>query len=167
MKKTHRLPLFAALLCAFVLSLVTVAPAHAAAQVVPSAAFMPTPDITSPLSVDVSSLLTAHRSPVLFAQTEAPAPSPSAEAADSASNLGTLIAIALALVSGLAAIWQNQKATQSQKIAQSIILGVEQATRLPQVQEFEKKVKGTIAQKTRDLGIEKEVDALVQRVTRY
>lgn len=160
MNKTHRLPLFAALLCAFVLSLVTVAPAHASAQVVPSAAFMPTPDITSPLSVDLA-LPVSH-----FAQIEAPAPSPAAETADSANNLGTLIAIALALVSGLAAIWQNQKATQSQKIAQSIILGVEQATRLPQVQEFEKKVKGTIAQKTRDLGIEKEVDALVQRVTR-
>lgn len=160
MNKTHRLPLFAALLCAFVLSLVTVAPAHAAAQVVPSAAFMPTPDITSTLSVDASSLLTAHGSPVLFAQTEAPAPD------TSETNWGALVGIALALVSGLAAIWQNQKATQSQKIAQSIILGVEQATRLPQVQEFEKKVKGTIAQKTRDLGIEKEVDALVQRVTR-
>jgi hypothetical protein len=163
MKQTNRLTLFAALLCAFVLSLITTPTRTEAAAPIESAMLASQSlalDLAQSFAADAGSLLPAPRSALFVAQTEAPAPS------DNSANLGLYVGIALALVSGLAAIWQNGKATQNQKIAQSIILGVEQATKLPQVAEFEKRVKGTIAQKTRELGIEKEVDALVQRVTR-
>jgi hypothetical protein len=133
---SSRSSILAALICAFVLSLfLTVAPQA---------------------SADVGSLVT----PVL-AQAEAAPAQPPAES----SNMTAIVSVAFALLSGIAAIWQNQRASKTQKIAQSIILGVEQATRLPQVQQLERTVKARIAAKSEELGVKDELHALVKKHT--
>ncbi len=99
----------------------------------------------------------------VFAQTviENVAPVP----ADDGSSMTTLISIAIALVSGLIAIWQNKQASTARKITASIVLGVEQATKLPQVAAAEKQIKATIRQHAQDAGIQPLLDRLVQNLT--
>jgi len=85
--------------------------------------------------------------------------------ADDGSSLTTIISVAVALVSGLIAIWQNKQATTARKVTQSIVLGVEQATKLPQVQAAEKQIKATIRRQAEELGVQPILQRVVKDLT--
>ncbi len=94
-----------------------------------------------------------------------PAPVVAAPATDDAGGMTTIVSIALALVSGLVAIWQNRKASTAQKVTESLVLGIEQATKLPQVQEAEKRIKGIIRDKATQLGVQPLLHRAVKDLT--
>lgn len=81
------------------------------------------------------------------------------------SSLTTIISIVVALVSGLVAIWQRKEASTARKVTESIVLGVEQATKLPQVQAAEKQIKAKIRQQATDLGVEPLLNRVVKDLT--
>jgi hypothetical protein len=70
-----------------------------------------------------------------------------------------------AFVFGLYAWWRESKLANSKKILVAVIKGVEFATSLPEVQEMETKVKGTIAAQAQALGVSQDLDKIVQNVT--
>lgn len=78
---------------------------------------------------------------------------------------GELWSIVIAVVSGLVAVWKNAQANTHQKIAQSVILGVEQASKLPEVATYETKIKDTIRQVATDYGVQPILHDLVQQLT--
>ncbi len=94
-----------------------------------------------------------------------PAPVVAGPTADDAGGMTTIVSIALALVSGLVAIWQNRKASTAQKVTESLVLGIEQATKLPQVQEAEKRIKGIIRDKATQLGVQPLLHRAVKDLT--
>ncbi len=102
-----------------------------------------------------------------FAQVAAADPAPVVVSpSDSAGGpVTTLVSIALALVSGLVAIWQNRKASTAQKVTESLVLGIEQATKLPQVQDAEKRIKGIIREKATELGVQPLLHRAVKDLT--
>jgi|GEM_PF-4886469 len=77
-----------------------------------------------------------------------------------------------ALVAGLTAIWKHKAAnaaqkelTTAQKITQSVILGVEAATKIPEVAEYEKTVKRIIRNKAEELGVQPLLNRAVRDLT--
>lgn len=105
----------------------------------------------------------------VFAQTaeavaDAPATvGPAASATDT--SMTTIVSLVLALVGGLVAIWKNSQASTAKKITQSLVLGVEQATQLPEVQHLEQKIKFTIREKAKDLGVQPLLHEVVKDLT--
>lgn len=101
-----------------------------------------------------------------FAQTSPADAAPAVTAAaDESASTTTIVSIALAVIGGLVAIWKNKQASTAQKITQSVILGVEQATKLPQVQALEKQIKGNIRAKAAELGVQPLLHAVVKDLT--
>ena len=85
--------------------------------------------------------------------------------ADAPTPLAVYVSIVVALASGLVAIWKNNQATKAQKIIRSVVLGVEQATQLPEVRAAEEKIKATIKQKATDLGVQPLLHEIVKDLT--
>lgn len=81
-----------------------------------------------------------------------------------ASN-GELVSCVVAIISGLIAIWKHTEASTAQKVIKSVILGVEEATKLPEVQAVEQRVKQTIRQKSVDFGVQDTLHAAVNDLT--
>lgn len=96
-----------------------------------------------------------------LAQASAATPAPVADD----SSLTTFVSIGLALVTSLIAIWKNKQASTSRKIVESIVVGVEEATKLPQVRDAEKRVKDTIRAKATELGVEPLLNRVVKDLT--
>lgn len=115
-----------------------------------------------------SSLLRAALCGLLLAvATATPALAQTAAAAPAAeeSSVATLLSIGLALATSLIAIWKNKQASTQRKIVESIVVGVEEATKLPQVREAEKRVKDTIRAKATELGVEPLLNRVVKDLT--
>jgi hypothetical protein len=77
----------------------------------------------------------------------------------------TFWAVALALVSGIVAILRNKTATTAQKINAALVLGIEQATQLPEVAAAETKVKNLIRAKAQQAGVEPILNRIVKDLT--
>lgn len=102
----------------------------------------------------------------LSAQTATDAAAPVAPASvDDSSSTTTIISVIVAVVSGLVAIWQNKSASTAKKVTQSVILGIEHATKLPEVAAMEKRIKATIRQKATDLGVQPLLHTAVRDLT--
>jgi hypothetical protein len=86
-------------------------------------------------------------------------------------NADTWLAV-VTLVSGLIAIWKHQQANDAtaavstwQKVAKSLVLGVETAASLPEVAAAESKVKSVIQAKATEYGVQPVLHQLVQLLT--
>lgn len=101
----------------------------------------------------------------LVAQTAPVDAAAAATATGDATSTTTLVSIALAVIAGLVAIWKNAQASTAQKITQSIVLGVEQATKLPHVQAAEAEIKATIRRKAQELGVQPLLHEIVKDLT--
>lgn len=77
----------------------------------------------------------------------------------------TLWATVIAFVSGVIAIWKNNAASTHQKINDALVLGIEQATQIPEVAAFESKIKSTIQAKATALGVQPILHRIVQDLT--
>ncbi len=100
-----------------------------------------------------------------FAQTVVDSTQPAQVVAVEETSATTLVSIAIALITGLLAIWQKKEASTAKKITASIVLGVEQATKLPQVQEQERRIKGMIRAHAENLGVEPLLQRVVKDLT--
>ena len=78
---------------------------------------------------------------------------------------GENVAWVFGLVSGLVAVFKNQALSTSQKSLRAVIVGVEQATKLPAVQAEAQKIKATIQAYAVSHGVHDELHTLVQDIT--
>ena len=70
-----------------------------------------------------------------------------------------------AVVTGIVAIWKNNQASTGAKINETLILAIEQATKLPGVSEHEQRIKRLIQSKATELGVHPLLHRLVQDLT--
>lgn len=77
----------------------------------------------------------------------------------------TLWATVIAFVTGILGIWQHGEKTKAQKINESLVLGIESATRIPEVAAQEKAIKERIKQYATDAGVQPLLARLVQDLT--
>lgn len=70
------------------------------------------------------------------------------------------------LIAGLFSMWVKSKLTTSQKVLVSVVKGVEYATSLPEVQAMEQKIKQAITAQATTLGVQADLHAIVQNVTK-
>jgi hypothetical protein len=70
-----------------------------------------------------------------------------------------------ALVTGLFAVWTHKEKRTAQRVSESLILGIEAASKIPAVAEKERAFKAKIKEVTRDYGVGPVVAALVSRLT--
>ena len=136
----------ATLLLTAILAIAIAAPVAA-----PAAATAPAPDIT---------LATATPAPLLLAQADAPAPAATPWYLNGVTWLA-LISAAL----GAVAAWQNKDKTRAEKINATLILGIEAASKIPEVERYEKMIKGRIKQEAARAGVQPALDKLVQILT--
>jgi hypothetical protein len=72
------------------------------------------------------------------------------------------------LVSGLLAIttiWQNKEKAKSRKIAETLVVAIEAASKIPEVAEAEQKLKAKIQEKAVAAGVEPALNKLVKLLT--
>lgn len=77
----------------------------------------------------------------------------------------TLWATAIAFVTGILGIWSHKEKTRAQKINESLIMGIESATRIPEVAAQEKAIKERIKQYAENAGVQPLLARLVQDLT--
>lgn len=70
------------------------------------------------------------------------------------------------LAAGIVAVVKDQSKKKAEKINSILVLGIEAATKIPKVAEFEKKIKGDIRQKAEQLGVQPVLDRLVKDLTK-
>ena len=69
------------------------------------------------------------------------------------------------LVAGITAIWKHTELSTTKRALQAVVLGVETATKIPEVAAAETKVKAIIQDKAAQLGIQPILDRVVQDLT--
>ncbi|MDR2673892.1 MAG: hypothetical protein LBC18_03245 [Opitutaceae bacterium] len=97
----------------------------------------------------------------LFAQAADAAP---AAAAPGWLSTG-LVSAVIALITGALAIWQNAEKKTAQKVSETLVLAIEQASQIPAVAEHEKKIKEKIQEVNERYHVEPLVNALVKKLT--
>jgi hypothetical protein len=107
----------------------------------------------------------APRADVALAQVAAPAPSVTVAAPVPFYATEAFWATVLAVVSGLFGIWKNRQASTHQKINESLVLGIEQATKIPEVVAFESRIKKTIQASATGYGVQPLLHRIVQDLT--
>ncbi len=71
----------------------------------------------------------------------------------------------ITIISGAIAIWQNQGKRTSQKIIDSVVLGVDEFSKLDVGEKEAKKLKASIKQKALEYGVEKILNKAVKGLT--
>jgi len=89
------------------------------------------------------------------------AATPEAEGA----GLGQILTAAVALISGLFGIWSHKQKKTAQKVAESLVVGIEAASRIPAIAEKEKQIKATIQRRAEAYGVQPVLHEIVKRVT--
>ncbi len=69
------------------------------------------------------------------------------------------------LVAGIVAIWRNQTASAHQKVNESLVLAIEQVTKLPEVAAAEQRIKQAIQAKATALGVQPLLHRIVVDLT--
>lgn len=69
------------------------------------------------------------------------------------------------VVAGIVAIWRNQAASTSRKVSETLVLAIEEATKLPGVAESEQRIKTLIREKATDLGVQPLLHRMVKNLT--
>ena len=109
--------------------------------------------------------------PLLIAQVEtSDSGTPASGSLDSDSTApwymnGTLWTALIAFVAGAFAIWQNKEKRTAEKVSQTLVLAIEQASKIPEVVEEEKKIKAKIKEVTTKNGVEPIVNKLIDLLT--
>jgi hypothetical protein len=76
-----------------------------------------------------------------------------------------LIAAVIALATSALAIWQNKEKRTAQKVSETLVVAIEQASRIPAVAEKENELKAKIKEVTTKAGVEPVVNKLVKLLT--
>ncbi|MES2696913.1 MAG: hypothetical protein V4773_25835 [Verrucomicrobiota bacterium] len=102
-----------------------------------------------------------------FSQTANPAPTVVLTAAPatpfySSSEFWSAI---IAAIGGLIAIWKNSQASTSKKVNESLVLAIEEATKIPEVAAFEQRIKGKIRETATKAGVQPVLHRLVKDLT--
>ena len=98
-----------------------------------------------------------------FAQ--APNPAPVAAASTPFYASGEFWTTVFAIVAGIFGIWKNSQHSTAQKINESLVLGIEKATKIPRVADYERQIKQTIQAKATEYGVQPLLHRLVQDLT--
>lgn len=69
------------------------------------------------------------------------------------------------LVAGIVAIWRNQAASTSRKVNETLVLAIEEATKLPGVVEAEQRIKQLIRDRATDYGVQPILHRIVKDLT--
>lgn len=69
------------------------------------------------------------------------------------------------VAASLVAIWRNGAATNARKINDTLVLGIEEVTKLPGVAEHEQRIKTYLREKATDLGVQPLLHRIVQDLT--
>ena len=105
--------------------------------------------------------------PLLLAQVTPPAPDakPPVVASTPWYADGTVIAGFIAFITSITAIWSHTEKRTAQKISESLVAGIEAATKIPAVAAQEKIIKARIQAVATDYGVQPLLDKIVQEVT--
>jgi hypothetical protein len=76
-----------------------------------------------------------------------------------------IIAAVIALATGALAIWQNKEKRTAQKVSETLVVAIEQASKIPAVAEKERELKAKIKEVTTKAGVEPVVNKLVNLLT--
>lgn len=119
------------------------------------------------LSIE-SPALVAAPTPLLLAQVDTSGTTATTAPADAAAPWYLNGAMWLALITaalGIAAVWQNKEKRTADKINETLVLGIEAASRIPEVQAYEKKIKQQIQTQAQKAGVQPALDKIVQLLT--
>ncbi|HTJ77954.1 MAG TPA: hypothetical protein VL357_03085 [Rariglobus sp.] len=78
---------------------------------------------------------------------------------------GTVISSIIAAVMAIFGVWSHTEKTTAQKITESLVVGIEQATKLPKVAAAEAEIKAKIQSVASDYGVQPLLDRIVQDIT--
>lgn len=76
-----------------------------------------------------------------------------------------LLAGAIAFFSGIIAIWKNEQKKTAQKVSETLVLAIEEASKIPAVAEKEKAIKAKVQEVTQKYNVEPVVKKLVEKLT--
>ncbi|MDR1279329.1 MAG: hypothetical protein LBK99_00715 [Opitutaceae bacterium] len=98
---------------------------------------------------------------------DAAAATPAATAADATPWYlsPSLFSSVIALLTGAIAIWKNQQASTAQKVSASLVMAIEEASKIPAVADQEKKIKAKVQEVTERYDVGPVVAALVKKLT--
>ncbi len=71
----------------------------------------------------------------------------------------------ITVASTITAIWKHREASTKQKVAQSLVKVIESATKIPEVQQFEDKIKRLATAEATALGVQDDLHAIVSQIT--
>lgn len=78
---------------------------------------------------------------------------------------GALWSAVIAVAAGALAIWQNKEKRTAQKVSETLVLAIEEASKIPAVAAKEGQIKAKIKEVTTKNGVEPVVNKLVELLT--